>query len=423
MDAVTESNSTARLSTPGKVAGALGVGFGFFAGVGVTGLSMLVGLLGIWMLYYGVTTPRRPLFSAFKKGLLKNTLAWTTLAAFVIWVLVSALWSPATILAGESVRRLTAVSILMPAAIWAIASAGRTDQPVVVRGLLAGLVISASFLLFETLSDAAINKIASPEKDPLAIGGDLGRAATATISLAWAGFACLRIHYPTRFVSFLFVGVFALLSLQFGTDLNALGLALGTLAALVALWFPRVAISCLTGACAILMMSAPLIYPLITKVMILIAPGGKLPLSYGRRVQMWQVASDLIAQKPLTGWGLGAGSTFDRTISYGGYEWPLIQLHPHAAPLHIWLETGGIGALLASITIIAAGGAALSAFRRSPVAASALVGGLTFLALQWGFSHAAWREWMWCSFGALIGFSLALRHLERPRRPLEFDAE
>jgi hypothetical protein len=83
----------------------------------------------------------------------------------------------------------------------------------------------------------------------------------------------------------------------------------------------------------------------------------------------------------------------------------------------VWLETGAIGAILASIAIIAAGSAAISTFGRHRVATSALVGGLTFLALQWGLSHAAWREWMWTSFAAVIAFSLALRDY-RPKQAI-----
>jgi exopolysaccharide production protein ExoQ len=130
---------------------------------------------------------------------------------------------------------------------------------------------------------------------------------------------------------------------------------------------------------------------------------------------MWNLAADLIAQKPLTGWGVGAGSTFDKIVRFEGFDWPEIQLHPHAAPLHVWLETGAIGAILSSIAIVAAGSAAITTFGRHKAATSALVGGLTFLALQWGLSHAAWREWMWTSFAAVIAFSLALRDY-RPKQ-------
>jgi exopolysaccharide production protein ExoQ len=402
-----------RLTTPAKIAGALGIGFGFFAGAGVTGLSMLIGLVGIWALVYGLGAKDRPLLGALGHGIKTNWLVWAVFIAFVGWVMASAIWSPAKELAGESLRRIAAMAILAPLAVWASAQASPTHQDFAHKAILAGLGIALFILLFETLTNASINRIASPEKEPLAIAGDLGRAATATLALFWVGFACLKRRLDDPRIIVGFVGGSALIAFQFGTDLNAVGIILGSVAALFALAFPRLAIALLSGACGLIMICAPLLYPLINKVAIALAPGGQLPLSYGRRAQMWQAASELIAQKPIMGWGLGAGSTFDQTVRYGGFDWQLLQLHPHAAPLHIWLETGAIGAGLAAILIVAAGGAAIAAFGRQKAATSALVGGLTFLAINWAFSHAAWREWMWTSLAVLIAFALTLRMRRR----------
>ena len=407
------STGDLRLSGRAKIVGTFGIGFGFFAGVGVTGLSMLIGVVGLWALVIGLSAPDRPLLAATQATIKRNWFAWLAFFSFIAWVMISAIWSPAHQLAGESVRRLAAMVILTPLAVWACASINEADQSVARRALVAGFAIALSILLFEVSSSAATNKFASPEKDPLAIAGDLGRAATAVLSLVWACFAAMRRDDSARGVLVGLVAVSALMSVQFGTDLNAVGLVLGTCAAALALFMPRFAISILSGVSAIIMIGAPLIYPFATKLAVAVAPGGHLPLSYGRRAQMWNLATELIAQKPLTGWGIGAGSTFDKVIRFEGFDWPQIQLHPHSAPLHVWLETGAVGAVLASIAIIAAGGAAISTFGRHKAAASALVGGLTFLALQWGMSHAAWREWMWTSFAAVIIFSLALRD-DRP---------
>jgi O-antigen ligase len=404
-----------RLTTPAKIAGALGIGFGLFAGAGVTGLSLLIGIFGLWGLVYGLTATGRPLLGAMGRSLAHHWLVWLLFAGFVGWVLFTATWSPATKLAGESVRRIGTMAMLIPIAAWAASSRDPCDQLIAHRGLLAGLAIAFVILVFEAATNASANQIASPEKDRLAIDGDLGRAATATLALFWAGVVALRRQFDQRHVIGGFVLLGGVISLQFGTDLNSVGIVLGSVAALFAAAFPRVALGILSGACATIMMSAPVLYPLITKAALHFAPGGQLPLSYGRRAQMWQVASDLITQKPLTGWGLGAGSTFDKVIRFGGYDWPLIQLHPHSAPLHIWLETGAVGATLASLTIVAAGVAAMTAFRRDKGACAALVGGLTFLAINWAFSHAAWREWMWTSFAAVVIFALNLRQQQRAR--------
>jgi hypothetical protein len=411
----------AQLSTRAKIAGTFAIGFGFFAGAGVTGLSLLIGILGFWGLFHGFGSTRKPLLPALRQAVVKRWFVWLSFVIFVGWVMVTATWSPAPGLAGETVRRLAAMLVLAPVAVWASVSSNKYDAVTIRRAIVAGIAIALFALTFEFLTHAAINKVASPEKDPLAIAGDLGRAATAVLSLFWVGFACLKRdeYHPLLVLIFSIICVF--LAFQFGTDLNTVGIVFGCCGAILALRFPRTAIGILTGCCAAIMVAAPMLYPFLAKIATMIAPSGQLPMSYCRRAQMWNLSAELIAQKPITGWGVGAGSTFDKVIRFAGFDWPQIQLHPHAAPLHVWLETGAIGAVLASIAIIAAGGAAISTFGRYKVAASALVGGLTFLALQWGTSHAAWREWMWTCFAAVIAFSLVLR--DYPAKQTAFDED
>jgi O-antigen ligase len=396
-----------------KIAGAFGIGFGFFAGTGVSGLAMSLGIAGLWGLIYGLRAKGKPLDSAFVRALKKHGETWICLFLFAMWVLLTAIWSPAPELAAETVRRLAAVCVLAPIGIWAVYRCQGEDRLLAQRAIIAGVFVSLGILVSEALNHYAMNRFASPDKEPLEIAGDMGRAASATLTLFWVVYACLYQQLSDARIRFLLVAVAIFASFQFGTDMNAVGLALGTIAALFALSFPRLALGLVSGGAATLIAAAPLIYPAFAQVAFQLLPGDKMPLSYGRRAQMWETASNYIAQKPLTGWGLGAGSTFDTPIMYGGFEWPIIQLHPHAAPLHIWLETGGIGALLASVTLIMAGGVAIRVFGRYRIATAALVGGLTFLFLTWGFSHSAWREWVWTSLAALIAFSFMLRN---PRR-------
>lgn len=396
-----------------KIAGAFGIAFGFFAGTGVSGLAMSLGIAGLWGLIYGLRASGKPLDKAFVRALKKHGETWLCLFLFALWVLLTSIWSPAPELAAETVRRLAAVCVLAPIGIWAVYACRGEDRLLAQRAIIAGVFVSLGIVVSEAINHYAMNRFASPEKEPLEIAGDMGRATSATLTLFWVAYACLYQQSSDARIRFALVVLAIFSSLQFGTDINAVGLALGTIAALFALSYPRTVLALISGGAALLIAAAPLIYPAIAHLALKLMPGDKLPLSYGRRAQMWETAANYIAQQPLTGWGLGAGSTFDTPIMYRGFEWPIIQLHPHAAPMHIWLETGGIGALLASVTLIMAGGVAIGVFGRHRIATAALVGGLTFLALNWGFSHSAWREWVWTSLAALIAFSFMLRN---PRR-------
>jgi O-antigen ligase len=371
---------------------------------------MALAIVGLWGLFYGFTASGRPLDQSLGKTVRRHGEAWLLFFLFVFWVLMTSFWSPATELAAETVRRLATMAILGPIAIWAVHACAGQDRLLAQRAIVAGLFLALAILASEAVTHYAMTYVATPYKEPLEIAGDMGRGATAILTLFWVGFACLHQQMSDIRLRILLATLAIFVALQFGTDLNAVGLVAGTLAALLALRYPKAVLAAITGGTAVLVAAAPLIYPAIAELAHKALPGDAMPLSYGRRAQMWEIASGLILEKPLTGWGLGSGSTFDTPIQYGGVTWPIIQLHPHAAPLHIWLETGGIGALLAAMTIVAGGGVAIRLFGRYRVAAAALAGGLTFLSISWGFSHAAWREWVWVSFAALIAFSAMLRN-------------
>src|SRR6185503_20527219 len=63
-----------------------------------------------------------------------------------------------------------------------------------------------------------------------------------------------------------------------------------------------------------------------------------MPQTDSIRLDYWSHAIDWIAMRPLKGWGLDASRVFG----------PGIKLHPHNAPLQVWLELGVVGAVLAA---------------------------------------------------------------------------
>jgi O-antigen ligase len=71
------------------------------------------------------------------------------------------------------------------------------------------------------------------------------------------------------------------------------------------------------------------------------------------RVQIWNHVAELIEQKPLTGWGFDAARAFkkDRVASEQG-DRQLLPLHPHNAPLQVWLELGAIGAAIGAVLLV-----------------------------------------------------------------------
>jgi O-antigen ligase len=125
--------------------------------------------------------------------------------------------------------------------------------------------------------------------------------------------------------------------------------------------------------------------------------------SWAARTQIWSFAADAIGQRPFLGWGVDASRTFG----------PAIPLHPHDAPLQLWLELGLPGVLIACAFWLVLGRRlsrltearpAAGQFAAATAAAYFTVGALSF---------GVWQEW-WLAVGALAFVACALAAKVRP---------
>ncbi|MGE0251254.1 MAG: O-antigen ligase family protein [Dongiaceae bacterium] len=133
-----------------------------------------------------------------------------------------------------------------------------------------------------------------------------------------------------------------------------------------------------------------------------------LPYSAQYRLHIWQFASERIAEKPLTGWGMdrardipGGQELFNIAPPPGSFEYfvgqpPLkMPLHPHNASLQIWLELGAMGAVLAAAAF------ALYAWPRKKYGAFEMAAANAMLVAGLGMAHLSyglWQSWWLSAF-------------------------
>jgi O-antigen ligase len=150
------------------------------------------------------------------------------------------------------------------------------------------------------------------------------------------------------------------------------------------------------------------------------------------RLYIWNFAAERIAERPLAGWGLDAarripGGNFPLVIRGCDAEqrptkklWVdsvLMPLHPHDAILQVWLELGGIGAVLAFGALLlvlarAFGARAWQSRRARAGSAGACCGGLAVALVSFG----VWQEWFLAVLIMATAISvLAARQDELPR--------
>lgn len=154
-----------------------------------------------------------------------------------------------------------------------------------------------------------------------------------------------------------------------------------------------------------------------------------LPASFQSRLWAWETVTGKLAERPITGHGIEAASTWRETyashpdwlamiVAQGGVEsawqrYPVVPSHPHNMGLEIWAETGLIGAVLAAATLILIGWRLPRPEEMSPYMRLGLAGlaggGLSLFS----FSYSAWNEAFWANL-VLAGVCLIL--IDRGRR-------
>jgi len=129
-------------------------------------------------------------------------------------------------------------------------------------------------------------------------------------------------------------------------------------------------------------------------------------LSAGHRLWIWSFVGDRIAEHPLVGWGLDSS----RSIPGGkdsirpGESW--LPLHPHNAPLQLWLELGVPGAALFAL-IVACIWHAIAVAPWPRMFAAAAGASLASALIACVAAYGIWQEWwigvLWFSlFGVLV---------------------
>ena len=156
-------------------------------------------------------------------------------------------------------------------------------------------------------------------------------------------------------------------------------------------------------------MLAPLIIPL--AVQQALAAGLALPGSFYSRAKGWQLIGEKIAEAPLMGHGLEATYDWGQTYSErpewlaeaearfgqnGGWaNYEILNSHPHNMPLQIWAETGLIGAVCVTLSLIFLG-RRLSKLSPSPTlyAGAGLLGTCAVIC---SVNYSVWNEAYWAS--------------------------
>jgi len=324
----------------------------------------------------------------------------------LVWACASAFWSPwrPADLDEQTGLKLVFMLALYGCAVSAARAVPEARLPRLMSGLATAAGVLALFLLFEALTSAAGYKVL------LGLIGQTVRPDYAIKNVAQGLYVLTLLAPPalaavsgrTRWILGLVLGAGIIgPALVFGYDAPLLALACAILAAGLVLGLPSLGPRLLAGLSA----GGFLLAPVLAKGAFALGLDERIaPLlseSWLQRLGYWGKAVDWIWARPLPGWGLDASRAFG----------PGIQLHPHNAPLQIWMELGLIGAVAAAI-VWASIFSGLSRPVRTPAAAAATATAVAYLIFG-AVSFGVWQEW-WLALGALSALACILVLRARP---------
>ena len=331
-------------------------------------------------------------------------------AALVVWGLWSALWSPDPM---HSLPRAAKVTALVVAAV-GMGTARLVSAPRrLMSFLLAGFTIA---LLMTTVDLASGGAISKPFSDRVYQPAWLNQVSVAFAILLLPTSAAL-IEAGHRLFGLVFAAavtgaVFALV----GTAAKV-ALACGVPVALLC-YYHRAAVTRIAAVLSVLaIVTAPFTFARIDHWAGLVHTANSVKLSAGHRLLIWSFVGDRIAEHPVRGWGL------DSSRAIPGGSDPIrpnetwLPLHPHNAPLQIWLELGVPGAVLFGLL----GGWFWLAVGRADwprLYAAAACGSLATAFVASAGTYGVWQEWWQGTlaislFMVLIMARVAMSNVER----------
>lgn len=367
---------------------------------GALGFAVLVTAVGLASL--------RP--SAFRSLIENKPVFIVLLVLFGFWAGVSSTWSPQP----SAAQAWKFGSQILGGLLFATYASGQGAR-VTLAGAAAAAVVVIPLLAVEALTPLLLNRTAQPDVvDPGELTRNLSRAAAFLVTIGWGAAGGLMImgRFWTVLGLLVLAGA-AALSTQFDTWANLAAFTAGALAFGAARLLPKLMIWVTTGGMAAWALAAPFLTPFLfadPRV------ADAMPLSWAHRNGIWTYAIEKIHEQPLTGHGFEASRALGERIIVRGIEMNSMNNHPHSASLQIWLELGGIGAVLAALLLLVGGGWLVRVYGERPITAAAACATLATAGVIANVSFSAWAEWWIATLFISAGIVGAIGALEAPRK-------
>ncbi|MFC3069549.1 O-antigen ligase family protein [Phenylobacterium soli] len=356
--------------------------------LGPMGFAVLVGLMGLLCLpALRIADEDRP--------------QAVVLLTALVWAAMSTAWSPYH---PSKPGNNTALKLAFELPLfWSAMCAARAADPrlrtLALKVLAWGTALFGVLLLAEVVADARIFetlhlKFYGPIRHDISQTKVAHSAFVLALLTPLAFAAALRARVTPWVVLPMAAGAI-LAGLRFKGEAPALAIFLAVIVGLASWRWPKGGPRALAAGAVVYWLAAPLVILGVRAAGLYETLQHRVELSWSMRMDYWRHAVDWTLDHPIRGWGLDASRMFS----------PGIVLHPHDDALQVWLELGGVGAVLAAAFF------ALTLNRLAREEADAPTAGVvaacTVYLLFGALNFGVWQEW-WLALGGLAAVGAAL---------------
>jgi O-antigen ligase len=329
-------------------------------------------------------------------------------AAMLVWCWLSALWAIDPGLALARAGKLTVVAVVGLTLLAGVFALPQQRLWWLGAGLCAGFALALALMALDVALLGGLRR--AIRDDPAYYGmASLNRGATLAALLVWPAAVWLwreaerrGAGWPRPAALALVGGCIGLLAML-ESQSSAVALGAGLAGFVLVMLAPGLATRLLALGFGIGTMAAPVLpFTLLVPERVIDWAGG-LASPAVHRLYIWRFTAERILERPLLGWGLDSSRVIpgretlvtqvNPFLAWDPYgKMPLLPLHPHNAPLQLWLELGLPGAAL--LALLGSGllyGVARGL--RDRLDAAAAVSALVVALVLSGFSYGIWQTW------------------------------
>ncbi len=316
------------------------------------------------------------------------------------WSGLTTLWSGDFLQSLYDFSRMALIHVLGFAFLTSVRDATRAARRSLCLALSLFCVVPVLLLGLEVATGAGLGRLVKFDS-----GIDLSAFARATAILAvltWPALFAIILRtrsfvWPVIFVCAVFVVLTQLTMLA-----SMVSFILGLLAFLAAYKLPGRVPIIVIAIFAVLFVSVPWISLHGVNVQSFGSNQSALPSNWQHRLGIWHYVSGKVLERPLLGYGYDASRRLGRknvTLDVvladepsRRISEPALPLHPHNAPLQIWLELGAVGVALCLALLFALSNA-IVALRFHPLSAATATATLVSFFSISSLSYGIWQKW------------------------------